>query len=403
MREEFKATLPPKYLRIVYPEKVFMPYLERKYDNDIQKLNAAWGTNYKSFGEVYLPHTPPQNPEIYKVWREFLRDAWPLRFIKLTGGDELYREFLKEKYGTVEAYNAHFRGKKQISSFDEITLPKTFPEDDLEFQDWAEFVDNKLPGKYIRIVSAMSYQEVRPPFREYDYIDFITHKRDWKLHFLKSNYTKVMRFLVLRGRALYVTFLFVTGAILTQLTVMPLAAFALSRFKLPYTHRILLFLLATMAFPAEVSMIPNFLLMKELHLLNTLWALVLPGMANGFGIFLLKGFFDSLPAELYEAAYIEGASELQMFWHITIPMAKPILAVIALGAFTGAYGSFMWALIICQNPKWWTLMVWLYQFQHYNPPYIVMASLVVAAIPTLLVFIFCQNIILRGIIIPTFK
>ena len=70
-------------------------------------------------------------------------------------------------------------------------------------------------------------------------------------------------------------------------------------------------------------------------LMNTFWALVLPGLANGYGIFLLKGFFDSLPPELYEAGLIDGASELRMFWQITLPLCKPIMAVMALGRVRG--------------------------------------------------------------------
>jgi multiple sugar transport system permease protein len=92
-----------------------------------------------------------------------------------------------------------------------------------------------------------------------------------------------------------------------------------------------------------------------------------------------------------------------MFFQITLPLSKPIFAVIALQAFTTAYGAFMFALLVCQNPKMWTLMVWLYQLQIERPQYIVMAALTVAAIPTLLVFVFAQNVILRGIILPSEK
>ena len=100
---------------------------------------------------------------------------------------------------------------------------------------------------------------------------------------------------------------------------------------------------------------------------------------------------------------LDGAGEVRMFCTITMPLCKPVLAVIALKAFTLAYGTFMFAFLTCQDPKMWTLMVFLYQFQQtYSVP-LVMASLVISAIPTLLVFIFCQNIILRGIVIPTFK
>ena len=100
---------------------------------------------------------------------------------------------------------------------------------------------------------------------------------------------------------------------------------------------------------------------------------------------------------------MDGASELRMFRQITLPLCKPIMAVMALGAFTAAYGAFMHAFLVCQDPNMWTLMVFLDEFQQTHALPLVMASLVVAAVPTLLVFIFCQNIILRGIVIPTFK
>ena len=153
-------------------------------------------------------------------------------------------------------------------------------------------------------------------------------------------------------------------------------------------------------------MIPNFLLIKELGLLNTYCALVLPGLASGMGIVLLKGYFHSLPKELYEAAMMDGAGELRMFLTITIPLSKPILAVIALASFAAAYGGFMWALIVCQKEKMWTLAVWMFQFYQQfavNEPFMATAGLVLTSIPTLLVFVFCQKIILRGIVIPTMK
>jgi multiple sugar transport system permease protein len=158
-----------------------------------------------------------------------------------------------------------------------------------------------------------------------------------------------------------------------------------------------------MAFPAVVTMIPNFLLLRDLGLLNTFAALLLPGMANGYSIFLLKGFFDSLPKELYEAADIDGATEWNKFWIITMNLSKPILAVVALGAFSAAYSNFMYAFILCQDRDMWTLMVWLYQLQQFSSQGVVFASLIIAAIPTLIVFICFQNVILRGIVVPTEK
>lgn len=116
---------------------------------------------------------------------------------------------------------------------------------------------------------------------------------------------------------------------------------------------------------------------------------------NGYWIFLLKGFFDSLPSELYEAGMFDGASEGRMFRSITLPLSKPVLAVIALSAFRFAF-------LTCQDPRMWTLMAFLYQFQQqYGVPQI-MASLVIAATPTLGVFVLCQRVIIRGIVLPSF-
>ena len=155
-----------------------------------------------------------------------------------------------------------------------------------------------------------------------------------------------------------------------------------------------------MAFPAEVAMIPNFLMLKKLHMLNTYWALILPGLASGYSIFILKGFFDSLPKEFYEAAQMDGAGEMKIFWDITLPLAKPILAYLSLGAFVGAYTAFMFALLVCQDPNMWTLMVWLYEMQSWASSPVLMSALVLSAIPTLFIFLFAQRVIMRGVIIP---
>jgi len=192
-------------------------------------------------------------------------------------------------------------------------------------------------------------------------------------------------------------------AVLCALIVNPIAAYALSRFKPPSTYKLLLFLMLTMAFPQMVTQIPVFLMLRELGLLNTFAALILPGLANGYQIFLLKGFFDSLPKELYESAMLDGAGEVRIFLQLTMTLSKPILAVIALQAFTTAYANFMMALLICQDREMWTIMPWLYQLQMSSSEGIIYASLIIAAIPTFLVFALCQNVIMRGIVVPVEK
>ena len=226
---------------------------------------------------------------------------------------------------------------------------------------------------------------------------------DLRFYFGVNNYRMVLEYIFFYGRGIENTLIYCLAAIALALLVNPLAAYALSRYKLPGQFRVLLFLIATMAFPGVVTMIPNFLLLRDLGLLNTFAALLLPTMANGYSIFLLKGFFDSLPQELFEAADIDGASEWQKFWMITMNLSKPILAVIALGAFNGAYANFMYAFILCQDKEMWTLTVWLYQLQQFSSQGVVFASLMIAAVPTLLIFIFCQKVIIQGIVVPTEK
>ena len=231
--------------------------------------------------------------------------------------------------------------------------------------------------------------------------------REWSITLQDAlgNYGAVFDHLFLRGPAVRNTLILVALAITITLTVNPLCAYALSRFRLRPTEKIIVFCLTTMAFPAAVSAIPGFLLLRDLNLLNTFAALVLPGAANGMTIFLLKGFFDSLPQELFEAATIDGASEIQVFYLVSLPLVKPILAVSMLNAFISAYAGWEWALIVCQDQRMWTVSVWTYQFSSTfaTQPYVVMAAYAITSVPVLLVFLLCQKVILRGIILPQMK
>jgi ABC-type glycerol-3-phosphate transport system permease component len=304
----------------------------------------------------------PEDETLRRVWVEYVLTVPVEKQIRLSAEGD-YRTFLKTRYPDVSALTKAYGWK--LASIDKAELP----------------------------------------LREVDYLDYKTNKTHNFFLFLTHNFVQIINFIAGRGSSLYNTFVLVTLTIIFTLTINPMAAYALSRFRLRLTQQILVYLLATMAFPPEVGMIPGFLLLRDLHLLNTFPALILPGVANGFTIFLLKGFFDSLPKELYEAASIDGASEVRMFTTITLPLCMPILAVIALNAFIAAYGSFMWAFLVCQDSDKWTLMVWLYQFQsqYASQPHLIMAAIVLTSIPTLIVFVFCQKIILRGIVIPSMK
>lgn len=436
---KFKAAQPARYLITVPVDGLFQEFL-RLQCGDIGAINKALGLKCRSRAEVRLSRRVPHT-EAADEWEAFVRKECPVHFISLDDtASAAYRRFIHDKYGNVGAYNRAYH--TTITSFDELSVPRTAPDGGIPLVDWIEFLESAVPITMVEVrspenefreyllkkyasattrnsampakdalarlnrelgTSFRSFDEISPPYAENDLLELRENRKAIRHEFVVRNYREVLEYVILHGRALLNTAILCLGMILATLTVNPLCAYALSRFNLRSTYKILLFLLATMAFPAEVSAIPSFLLIKDLHLLGTYWAIILPGLANGYSIFLLKGFFDSLPRELYEAAVMDGANELQMYWKITIQLSKPVLAVIALGAFTAAYGSFMWAFLVLQNPKMWTLMVWLYQMQIWAPQFLVYAGLVLAAIPTLLVFVFCQNIIMRGIIVPSEK
>jgi len=335
----------------------------RKRHASIDTLNELYGSRYAGFADVPFPsdrlRASPQLTDFLLFLPD--RETLPLSALLLDTPELRWRAFLQAKYGTASA-SGEAHGRDYVS-FDDIPMPQ----------------------------------------REVDYAYCMQHAGTIRGQFAASNFKMVFEYILLYGHGIRNTVVYCLLAIALALLVNPMAAYALSRYELRSQYKILLFLIATMAFPGVVTMIPNFLLLRDLGMLNTFAALLLPGMANGYAIFLLKGFFDSLPKELFEAADIDGANEWHKFWIITMNLSKPILAVIALGAFNGAYANFMYAFILCQDRNMWTLMVWLYQLQQFSSQGVVFASLIVAAIPTLLVFVLCQNVIIRGIVVPTEK
>lgn len=417
-------------------------FLMGRYTRDLASYNASHGTAYASWDEVRLDATHPSGPGRTEAeradWESFARVIVNHQWLRADPeAVPAYRAYLAARYTSLDALNrAHHTTH---AAWHEIPLPDGASAEGLPLSDWDAFVQgwrnpadgavHKLPLDQIRIdsleqrfrtflqaqfasIDALNrawgtsfgdWSQVALPQQAFHARAFEQSRAEWRREFLTRNFVTVWDYLGRHGRGLLNTAIYCALAVLAALLVNPLAAYALSRYRPPFTYKVLLFLMLTMAFPPMVTQIPVFLLLRKFDLLNTFWALVLPGLANGYAIFLLKGFFDSLPRELYESAEMDGAGEFRIFWTITMSLSKPILAVIALNAFTHAYSNFMFALLICQDPKMWTLMPWLYQLQQYSGPGVVYASLLVAAIPTLVIFTLCQNVIMRGIVVPVEK
>lgn len=441
VQDNLTREVPATALKLSVLADEYRNWLQKKYP-DIHALNQAYGNGYKTFEDVALAELPPeeQNLQLTADWGEFAATlkADELGLTRQSSTD--YKAFIKNLYTTdgvcnfdrmSQDYNSSISNENEIPAFDHYPADTARYPDKVR-EDYCAAINSGKFQTMLRINSPEKYQEkwqnflqqkyqdinvlnkawclevqsfanLSLPSKEYEWDLMQKNKSELKKEFIKRNYTMVMNTLFTNGNAAINTILYCFLSVLAALLVNPLCAYGLSRYKPASSYKILLFLMLPMAFPAMVLGIPQFLLVKNLGLLNTFAALILPGMANGYSIFLLKGFFDSLPKELFESAAIDGASEWTVFWHIAMSLSTPILSVIALGAFTGAYGNFMMAFLLCQKESMWTMMVYLYQLQQRSSEAVGFAALIIAAIPTLIVFIFCQNIIIKGIVVPTEK
>ncbi|MGI6355248.1 MAG: carbohydrate ABC transporter permease [Lentisphaerae bacterium] len=439
---EFQATLPYGMRYYFSPQGFYKKqFLKTQYSQDIELYNSSHGTSYGSWDEVVLPRRYPENgtDKEKEDWTNFVRGTVALHWLRVDEAAAPYfHELLKARHQD-NIRNLNRLYETNYSSFEEVPLWKEPPMSGMAVTDWDSFITGykdpvsgkfyEVPIKMIRFESTETkfqdwvvnkhgsveqaaaslgaswtkLEDIKMPQLELHLSYFKDNMRGLRWEFVTRNYRAVADYMMFHGRGIYNTVVYCSLAVLTALLINPLAAYAMSRYKMPSTYKILLFLMSTMAFPAMVTAIPSFIMLRKFNMLNTFAALILPGMANGYSIFLLKGFFDSLPQELYESAQLDGANEWVLFWEITMGLSKPILAVIALSAFTAAYSNFMFAFVVCQDRKMWTMMVWLYELQQSSGQAVMYASLVIAAIPTFLIFLFCQNIIMRGIVVPSEK
>ena len=355
---------------------------------------------------------PLTNRALYAEWR-----AEAERFRDATATWDIHRTVCNYDPRDVQPFTGSFLTSFMAETYLPVSRASWIhPKDDPQYDLWCRFKDSYRKrmverGDYVCRTMPVSVDgdggggALKDGIRKALAVQFVEHgRRDFFLGAL-GNYRLVGQYLFMRGRAFANTVLLVLFSVAASLIVNPLAAYALSRFRLKGAEQVLLFLLATMAFPAAVTAIPGFLLIRDLGLLNTLAALVLPTVASGMSIFILKGFFDALPRELYEAAVIDGAGEWTVFSKITLPMTTPILAVNALNHFVAAYNSWEWAFLVCQKESQWTIAVWMYQMSQEmaGQPWCVMAGFVLVSVPTAMVFLLCQKVILRGMVLPSMK
>jgi len=190
--------------------------------------------------------------------------------------------------------------------------------------------------------------------------------------------------------------LVVTGL---QIFASALAGYALARLKFRGRQALLLIVIATLVIPFQLLVIPIFLVLKWGHLINTYGALILPTAVNGFGIFLLRQYFQTIPIELEEAAALDGANRLQILWRVMLPLSRPALVTLFLFTFIGEWNDLFKPLVFTTKPELRTVQLALAEFQeqYTNNWSLLMAAVAITTIPVILLFLITQRQFIRGI------
>ncbi len=195
-------------------------------------------------------------------------------------------------------------------------------------------------------------------------------------------------------------FVAVSGTVVS-ITFALLGAYFFARYKLPFSGVLWSAFILLMLLPGIANIVPLFSLLKGLNLLNTLYALIVVGVAGGqvFNLFVLRGFIEDLPKDLFEAAEMDGASHLQQLRHVVIPMSGSIIGTLAILAFLGKWNEFLLPLVVLRDQELFTLGVGLI---YLDGEYVkqwgqIMAAYVVAALPLLVLFLFTMRLFVKGL------
>jgi len=191
----------------------------------------------------------------------------------------------------------------------------------------------------------------------------------------------------------------------TSLFINSMAGYAFAKFHFRGRDRVFRLLSTGLVIPTQVAMLPLFLLLKELGLINTYWGVIIPGMASIFGIFLIRQYVMSLPDDMLDAARIDGAGEFRIYWSIVLPVIRPILATLAIWTFLSTWNDFMWPLIVLSEESRYTLPVALANLsgEHVQDTELMMAGSVLTILPVLIVFLFLQRSYVQGITVGSVK
>jgi len=199
--------------------------------------------------------------------------------------------------------------------------------------------------------------------------------------------------------------LLATAVTLVSVTLNSMAGYAFAKLRFAGRERIFRGLLASLVIPGQVSMLPLFLLLKQLGLINTYWGVLVPGLASIFGIFLVRQYAQSIPDSLLDAARIDGAGEFRIYRSIVLPVCRPVLVTLAIVTFLGTWNDFLWPLIVLTDQDMYTLPVALANLlgEHVQDTELMMASAVLTVLPVVVVFLALQRYYIAGIVSGALK
>ena len=195
------------------------------------------------------------------------------------------------------------------------------------------------------------------------------------------------------------------SATLVSLLINSMAGYAFAKLRFAGRERVFRVLLAALVIPAQVGMLPLFLMLKSMGLVNTMAGVVIPFMAGVFGIFMIRQYALGIPDDLLDAARVDGAGEYRIFWTIVLPVIRPILVTLAVFTFLSAWNDFMWPLIVLSDDAKYTLPVALASLsgEHVQDTSLMMAGSVLTVLPVVVLFVSLQRAYIRGVMMGSVK
>ncbi|MGP4079236.1 carbohydrate ABC transporter permease [Pseudalkalibacillus sp. R45] len=206
-------------------------------------------------------------------------------------------------------------------------------------------------------------------------------------------------------RSIFITLL---GAVIFTILIIfvnSMAAYAFARLDFPFKNQLWIYVIMTLFIPSMAILIPSYIVVAKLKMLNTLAVLIIPGIASAINVFLIRQFYLNIPVELEEAALIDGASRFRIYWYIFLPLSVPVFVLVGIGAFLGYWNALIWPIMTISDERLYQIMQLLAYFRSEQSSdwSMIMAGSTISALPVIILFLFFQKYLIEGIKISGIK